>query len=178
MKKTTDDSDANEVSTKEGDDGELLFSRVDTTYTFQNGVSVAWHAFKDPATGGYDDTFYTVTITKPKQGYQYFSLLTLGVQAIDHDVVVLNPGELVPSVHFLKPDGSPVPEKDGVYTIDAARSPSHGAIYSVRFYRIACTFTVRAVNRSKAGRTRWAGYPSPRPKNQHDNMPPGGTVEK
>jgi hypothetical protein len=161
------------------------FRSVDTTYVMDDGAVVSWRAHRNPEPAdGEDPVIHTVTIDlkavntdgKPRT----YSLLTFGVQAVGHDMIVRSMQAADGKVTILKPTNpieSVVLGKTPNLLIPKTGLKAGGttakieAIWFISLEGTSCTLEVIPSGRKLSGYTVWALQPKNFAEG-HDNSPP------
>jgi hypothetical protein len=151
------------------------FSKVTTTYELNDGTTVTWlvEDNKDPATRkDYDTLVYTATITPKTPGSFAYSMLTLGLQAVGHDLYVMSSETTLvnntkESAKFAKP-GDTTASAPAQYPLFVPRTgvkidPKNPKlkpvnpdnVWFIEFNGSSCKLTIITANRERIGLTRW-----------------------
>jgi hypothetical protein len=158
------------------------FKSVTATYEFDDGTVVVWQAEEDATRPDADKTAYTATIIQTTEKPVTYSLLTLGVQAINHDNIIVSAAADSGNVSFAAPgdlqaQAKPFPvfvPRTGVKADPAAPLQERldkDRIWFISFSGKVCRLRVNAANRKVFGSTKWA-TPGGSPGDSHDNNPP------
>jgi hypothetical protein len=152
------------------------FKTAKTNYTFTDGSTVEWEVKwnSDPQTQKFDTVVYTVTITPKTPAGEAYSMLTLGLQAVGHDLFILSSKDYLadgttPSAQFAKPGqaSASAPAQYPLFVpragikIDQANpkleAVNPDGVWFIAFKGAKCELTVIAANRKRVGLTRWEG---------------------
>lgn len=151
------------------------FEKATTEYRLNDGTKVEWEVKhnKDTATQKHDTLVYTVIITPKAPGGISYSMLTLGLQAVDYDVFIYSGDDIAAdgtktSAKFAKP-GDTTARAPAQYPVFVTRTgikidPANpklevvnpDGVWFIAFDGIRCELKVIAANRKRIGQTRWA----------------------
>jgi hypothetical protein len=158
------------------------FKTIATTYELDDGAVVMWQAEEDASRPDSDKTSYTVTIVQAAAKPVTYSLLTLGVQAIKHDNIILSAKPETGDVTIVAPGDSETSKRSFPVFVprtgikadpDAPKQEKLDAdrIWFVRFSSKVCVLQLISANRTVYGVTQWAKSTGS-PGEGHDNTPP------
>lgn len=153
-----------------------LFEKATAEYQLNDGTKVAWEVKpnRDTATQKYDTLVYTVVITPKGPGGVSYSMLTLGLQAVNYDVFIYDGDDIAAdgtktSAKFAKP-GDTTASAPAQYPVFVTRTgikidPANpkleavnpDGVWFIAFDGIRCELKVIAANRKRIGLTRWVG---------------------
>lgn len=154
------------------------FDTVKTVFTFDDGTEVTWKASFNPASTTADTSKYTVEIVKTAPADTTYSLLTLGLQSVDHSLRVSNPQNGGTLEYAVPPRHTALVAFPAAGdAIEPAADPARpgkldiNRIGFLRFTSQSVSLDVIAIGRRIVGSTKWKTVP-PNPGTGHDNTPP------